>query len=294
MRGWCVPAAVPCEMHLAHQRSSEDPTDALWLRAYNQGSELVVLLRMGALAALLVVLAVLVDGALPRPRRAGWARAPATALALLATSVLLILVLVPRKWQFQAWGGGVIQSVLWMSSVISFAVVMPGLFLIVRALIRCTLHAAILTVKALFWTIVGAVEFAIALTKFYTENLKHDCQALYAADEIHPDDTYMNQLTAAHKLLTAVSFNPLLRKVPTTINSAAKKVLLETIATANDPSLFDDEDPENQHDDNDIGSDEYREITQAAVLDFRRNSSDRSAPSQNTLSSSLEHTPLLP
>lgn len=290
MRGFCVPAAVPCEldaeaaaavrlngpaaMRMRKRKrmrvgSVEDPSDALWLRAYNGGGELVVLARAGTLALVLVVFAMVADGALAQPRREDWAFGNAAACALLALSALLQLVVVPRRWQPDAIGGGPLQTLLWGVMVVIGAVLLPAAALLLRAACVCALHVLALTAQCVLWGCWGIIHFSAHLAVFYMRNLSLDVRLLYVDAPVDIYERYRRQLDFSHRLLTAASNNALLRRVPTVLNGVSKIVVEEVLQSARTQVHVDDGVADDlQIDPSDDDSDDFQGIYHASTVNF--------------------------
>ncbi len=238
--GYCSPAAVPCRPLF---RTVEDPSDALWLRTYDSGGEMLVLVRAGLLALIVLIVAILVDGALARPRRERIAYAPLAALVLLSLSALLQLCLIPRRWQPSLAGAGILQSILWIAMVIVGAFMLPGAALALQSIAVANAQIAMLTVRALFWCVTGCVAFALLAGRFYARNLWLQLRIFYSNNNVHSDvdyaqDVYMEQLNISYDFLGGISDNPLLKQVNESINDSAKSVLRATLGPGNSAREF--------------------------------------------------------
>lgn len=116
--------SVPCAYGI------EDPSDAFWLRAYNETSKFVVLLHVGLASLIFFVAAIIADGTIFYPRRMGLALESASALILIALSALLYVLLVPRNLQFALWGRGPWNTIAYIFIILLIAVLLPALAVI--------------------------------------------------------------------------------------------------------------------------------------------------------------------
>lgn len=212
----------------ASASEEEDPSDALWFRAYDEGAELVVLARAGLLALILFLAAVIVEGAAFQPRRSGLAHSALGGLLLIGLSALLQLLLVPRAWQMPLWGAGPLRTTLCILAVILGAAALPACVLALQTVAVLYWHYVALIVQVLFWVLVGLVHFLYAVVVFYTRNLWIQLRVLYAgdgADEDSAQDVYIAQLNVSYNFVSAVGANALLRRVAASANNTAKRVL---------------------------------------------------------------------
>ena len=252
--GYCSPIAVPC---VTKTRTIEDPSDALWLRAYNEGGEMVVLVRGGILTLIIMVGAILVDGAMARPRRERIAYAPLAALVLLSLSALLQLCLIPRRYQPSLLGSGIVQTIIWIVMILVGAFVLPGIALTIQTISLLVAQFVFLTARSMFWGFLGCANFLFLITRFYIRNLILQIQVFYSSKNVHNDidyaqDVYMEQLNISYEFVGGISYNALLRKIPAGINDSARLVLKATMGIGNSVREFadlDDTDDEEDVDD---------------------------------------------
>lgn len=232
--GACIPHSVPCTRTSSYD-APEDPSDALWLRAYNGGAELQVLARAGALALIFFLTAIIIEGAIFHPRRSGVAHSALVLLSLLALSALLQLTIIPRELQPAIWGAGPLQSFICMIAVIIGAILLPAVVLTLQAVAVLLVHYCLLLVQVCVWVVIGLAHFIYVLAVFYVRNLFIQLRVLYAgdgADEDSAQDVYISQLNVSYDFVSSVSVNALLRRVAAAVNNTAKLVLRSTIGSA--------------------------------------------------------------
>lgn len=264
--GYCEPAAVPCSRRRSSliqaiaefAASSEDPSDALWLRSYRNGNEIAVLTRAGMLALLILIAAIIVEGGLLRPRRPGVGRFPFIFLGLSALSALLQLVVLPRKLQPDAFGSGPFQSILYLVFVFGGALLIPGITIVFHSIALVAVNFSILTTLTLFWSALGISKFLVGVIRFYFRNCWLQIRLLYGKDSLslnvdYAQDIYIEQLNISYDFVTGISQNPLLKRVPKSINDTAKLVLRSTLGPGSARRFADMTSDDDDDDNEDVG-----------------------------------------
>lgn len=207
----------------------EDPSDALWLRWYNDGNEFVTLLSAAAAALCLLLLAMAADGAWFDPRRASVSAGALGALSSCGAAALLLLVGVPRRWQPSLAGGGPLQTCACIVVVCVLGALLPAGVLATQAAVACAGEWALLCLQVAAWAAAGLAQFALALVVFHARSLLLQIGAVYAGarDDV---DVYSWQLVYSGEFLRTVGRNGLLVNVPGAVNRMCRVVLRSAMA----------------------------------------------------------------
>lgn len=211
---------APCSYGL------EDPSDALWLRAYQCCSKFVVLFNIGLASLLFFVAAIIADGSVFYPLRSGLSDAPASSLIMLSLASLLYIVIVPPKLQFALYGKDSLNTICYIFSICTLAVLLPAIAVVWLSTILFVV------------TLVGFVfEYAILLTittlrlffvvvRYQVESTSLRLRSIYFAHDTTAQSENDHQLlNAGVNFLLRVRNNFLFERVSHAIEEHALQVI---------------------------------------------------------------------
>lgn len=251
--------------------SVEDPSDAMWLHSYNNGNELLVMVKLGCVTFVFFVAAILCDGALFSPRRTGFARVSLFVMWLLALSALLQLMLIPKEHQFALLGAGPLQTLAYIATVIVGAALLPAIVLLLQTLAVLYVNFAIFLIQVVFWTILGLLHYLASLLVYHASSLRLHLQSMYRfPNAVSTDDAYMRQIGFAHTFASMLTSNPLISNVANAVNDSSRITMQSMLP----PHLY-----------------ERLEDNRERSLPQTQNEAQQSSQSS---SNSNERTPLLP
>lgn len=176
----------------------EDPSDAFWLREYNQGIKFVVMLKIASVSLIFYVAAILSDGVILSSHEQILPISTAKCLILISLSSFLYVVLVPRKMQAPLYGGTVLQTCTFLLIVLTAAYLLPAFallwintYLFLRAFF-CFFLDQILTVT------IGLFHYLGALSLFHAQYTQLCIRQIYLS---LPEEQYNHRLVALSEQL---------------------------------------------------------------------------------------------
>lgn len=217
----CV-GSMPCRV--------EDPSDVLMLRAYAEGNQFGVLLRVAFASFVFFGMAVVADGAILHPRRVDINRFSFFVLFLIASASVLHLLLVPPEKQLSLFGGGWRESVGYIFLILTAATLLPAVALVVQTLLMLYLQCVLFFLQQLLWTVLGMLHFMGALFQFHGASTVLQLQRAYGIPgRVAAEEFETSQLGVVNTFLRLVERSPFLSQVGLSLTDAVHIAMQSTL-----------------------------------------------------------------
>lgn len=213
-------ATTPCTYNL------EDPSDALWLRAYENSSRFVVLFNIGIASLLFFLAAIVVDGSIFHPHRSGLADASASSLIMLSLASLLYVLIVPYDLQFALHGKGILQSVAYVLTICVLAILLPAIAVIWLSTSIFLIFLIGLVFEYSMLILFATLHFFIVLFIYQVESTILHVRLVYFANDEADEAEHDRQLLAAGvAFLLRVRSNLLFGRISRVVEERALRVI---------------------------------------------------------------------
>lgn len=220
----CGNGTVPCTYGI------EDPSDALWLRDYQQFSKFVVIFRIGLATLLFFLVSVIVDGSIFYPHRtAGFSTSSASMMAIIAFASLLYVLVVPRQLQFCLYGAGTWQSIGYIFTILMIAGALPGVVVAWVSFCLFFIYFLSFLMEQIVCMLTGILHYLGALTLYQAENTLIHLNRMYNRDFDRQVDLDRRLLEISERFLRRVRGNAFLYRVPTALEQDGIQVVESTI-----------------------------------------------------------------
>lgn len=215
----------------------EDPSDALWLRDYREGSKFVVIFRVGLASLLFFLVSIISDGSIFYPHRPGsFSFLSASLCALIAAAAVLYLLIVPRKYQLALYGRSLWQSIGYIFIVLMMAGVLPGLAIVLVGFCLFVIYFLGFMVEQLFCVIAGILYYLGALSAYQAENTLFHLSLIYYRNVEEEAELDRRLLQMSERFLRRVRGNFFLYRIPAALEQDGIQVVENTL-----PDLLFDE-----------------------------------------------------
>lgn len=220
----CKNESLPCVYGI------EDPSDALWLRKYQDGSKFVVIFRVGIASLLFFLVSVISDGSIFYPHRPGsFSFLSASLFAILACAALLYLLIVPRKYQLALYGGGFWQSMGYIFIILMIAGALPGVAIIWVGFCLFVIYFLGFMVEQLLCMIAGILYYLGALSVYQAENTLFHLSLIYYRNLEEEAELDRRLLQMSERFLRRVRGNVFLYRVPAALEQDGIQVVENTL-----------------------------------------------------------------
>lgn len=224
LNGCCSEAS--CNATTQCSYGTEDPSDALWLRAYSRTSKFVVLLNIGVASLVFFLAAVITDGSVFYPHRPGLADASASALIMLSLASLLYVLVVPTELQFALHGKGSFQTIAYVFSICLLAILLPAIAIIWLSTTIFLIFLVGFLFEYAFLIIIATLHFLIVLVLYQVEcTVLHVRLVYFANDDVDEAEHDRQLFTVGSKFLSRVRSNLLFTRLSRVVEDRALQVI---------------------------------------------------------------------
>lgn len=205
---------------------TEDPSDALWLRAYSRTSKFVVLLNIGVASLVFFLAAIITDGSVFYPHRPGLADASASALIMLSLASLLYILVVPSEFQFALHGKGSFQTIAYVFSICVLAILLPAIAIIWLSTTIFLIFLVGFLFEYSFLIITASLHLLVVLLLFQAEcTMLHVRLVYFANDDIDEAEHDRQLFSSGARFLSRVRGNLLFSRLSRVFEARALQVV---------------------------------------------------------------------
>lgn len=220
----CANRSVTCQVGV------EDPSDALWLRDYQQTSKFIVIFRIGAFSLVFYILAILAEGSIFYPHRPGsFAPNTASIFAIIASAALLYVMIVPRKWQISLWGAGWMNTVLYILTILTIAALLPAVTISWVSFCLFAIFFVGFVVEQILCLIAGILHYLGALSVYQAANTLFHLRLIYNRRVDNETQLDRELLVMSSNFLERVRRNVFLYRVPQALEQDGLQVVESTL-----------------------------------------------------------------
>lgn len=154
-----------------------------------------------------------------------FAASSAAILAIIACAALLYILVVPREWQLSLWGGGLWQTLCYVSLIVAIAGVLPGMTVVWVNFCLLVIYFLAFVVEQVFCMVAGVFHYFGALTLYRLEYMLFHLRLLYyrhVEDEIELDQRLLDM---SDRFLRRVRGNVFLYRIPTALEQDGLQVV---------------------------------------------------------------------
>lgn len=215
----CKNTTVPCKYNVG------DPSDAFWIRDYNNSTKFVVIFRVGLASLFFFIASIISDGSIFYPHRPGFSVFSGSVLIMIGLASLIYVLIVPRNLQLSLYGAGPWQTTGYICLVTLAAALLPAIAIIwVNSCVFLIFFIGFLF-EQLLYAFMGIMHFFGVLTLYQAQNTFLHLRLIYLRDIAEVVDFDHQLVVMSNRFLGRVRQNWYLRRVPTALDEDALQMV---------------------------------------------------------------------